>query len=253
MKKQILIIGQGEIGTALRHVEERAGNDVYMRDKDPLFWTRNESEQYDVVHVAIPFKTLSQFADDIQKHFRTFETECIIIHSTVEVGTTTHLIKTLKFNNIVHSFVRGVHPDLVSGLYTFEKPIGTQDEILSMYVFTHYESIGIRGHTLPDPESSELGKLLSTTYYGWSILFAKMTFDLCEQYGLDFRDVYIWANESYNKGYKSLNKTNVIRPVLLPPTEYKGKRLIGGHCVVPNFKLLPSCDLRNICISQNEK
>ena len=44
--------------------------------------------------------------------------------------------------------------------------------------------------------------------------------------------VYTWANETYNQGYKELGKENVIRPVLFPP---KGE--IGGHCVVPNFNL----------------
>ena len=39
-------------------------------------------------------------------------------------------------------------------------------------------------------------------------------------------------NTSYNEGYKKLGKNNVVRPVLYPTEK------IGGHCVVPNAKIL---------------
>ena len=39
-------------------------------------------------------------------------------------------------------------------------------------------------------------------------------------------------NQTYNEGYSKLNKRNVVRPVLYPTTK------IGGHCVVPNAKIL---------------
>jgi len=57
---------------------------------------------------------------------------------------------------------------------------------------------------------------------------------MCDKYGLSYENVYTWSNETYNDGYSKLSKTNVIRPVLLPP---KGKS--GGHCIGNNYKLLP--------------
>ena len=76
-------------------------------------------------------------------------------------------------------------------------------------------------------------KLWDTTYYGWNIVFEKAVKSYCDEHGLDFKVVYTWANEGYNKGYAKLGISNVQRPVL---KDYPGK--IGGHCVIPNATLL---------------
>ena len=44
-------------------------------------------------------------------------------------------------------------------------------------------------------------------------------------------------NHTYNEGYKKLGKTYVVRPVLYPTDK------IGGHCIIPNAKLLPRTKL----------
>ena len=56
---------------------------------------------------------------------------------------------------------------------------------------------------------------------------------LCDQIGADFDEAVTDFNETYNSGYDQLGKKNVIRPVLFPPDGP-----IGGHCVIPNAKLL---------------
>jgi hypothetical protein len=75
--------------------------------------------------------------------------------------------------------------------------------------------------------------LWDTTYYGWNIVFEKAVKAYCDQLGLDFDIVYTQANKSYNSGYVSLGMKNVQRPVL---KDYSGQ--IGGHCVLPNAKIL---------------
>ena len=49
---------------------------------------------------------------------------------------------------------------------------------------------------------------------------------------IPFDEVMSLYNQTYNDGYSKLGKINVIRPVLNPGNK------IGGHCVIPNLKLL---------------
>lgn len=243
--KEVMVIGLGEIGTSVKNIEEKAGNKVYVRDLEPSNCKFNITNKYDVIHVCIPYKG-HDFIDTVVDYWRKYHSPMFIIHSTVPVGTTT-LIEGYGVP-VVHSFVRGVHPNLEEGLLTFEKPVGSSDEEFSLKASKHLESLGIKTKILSSSETSELSKVLSTTYYGYNIIFAKVVNEMCKQEGVDFDEVYTWANETYNQGYKELGKENVIRPVLFPP---EGE--IGGHCVVPNFKLLPPSDLSEWCISQNSK
>jgi len=55
-------------------------------------------------------------------------------------------------------------------------------------------------------------------------------------------------NKQYNDGYTKLGKSNVVRPVLTPPS---GK--IGGHCVSQNFELLPEGKLKKVIKELNEE
>ena len=77
----------------------------------------------------------------------------------LDIGT------TKKINgNCVHSPVRGVHPNLKQGIETFYKFIGHNDYSLGEQVAKHYTSLGINYSLWPDSKSTELAKLLSTTY-----------------------------------------------------------------------------------------
>jgi hypothetical protein len=56
---------------------------------------------------------------------------------------------------------------------------------------------------------------------------------LCDEMGLGFEEVMTEWNQEYNEGYKKLGMDHVVRPVLNPP-----EGSIGGHCIIPNAKLL---------------
>lgn len=252
--KDILVIGLGEIGSALIEIEEGAGNRVFKRDLDIEKWTSNESGKYDICHIAIPFKKKEQFISGVGFHMLSYSADVTIIHSTVEVGTTRALIQQTGNKMVVHSFVRGVHPNLVKGIKTFVKAIGAIDEEAYKIADNHFMDLSIGTFKMSSPEASELAKLLSTTYYGYNILFAKMVNELCEKYNLPYDDVYTNCNVSYNEGYKKLGMENVVRPVLYPPEKNnEGKRRILGHCVVPNFHLLPDSTLKDFCISEEQR
>ena len=96
-----------------------------------------------------------------------------------------------------------------------------------------FSALGVPVKIFPKSGTTELLKILDTTYYGWNIVFAKEVKRICDKLNLGFNEVYTDANNSYNEGYKKLGKPNVVRPVLAP---MPGK--IGGHCIVSNCNLL---------------
>ena len=236
--KRILLIGKGEIGSAIEKIETEAGNEISIIEKDYKNNIR-EDKTYDVCHVCIPYS--KNFVSIVFDYIKSLSIDSIIIHSTVELGTTRKLSDATLFS-VVHSFCRGVHPNLYEGIKTFEKPIGgidseSTDKVINIMNQLVYH---IRYYLLL--KALKWVMLLDTTYYGYNILFAKYVNEICEEYGLDYYEVYTWANQTYNEGYTKLGKTNVVRPVLYPPTSE-----IGGHCVGPNFKLLPPGKLKDWC------
>jgi hypothetical protein len=56
---------------------------------------------------------------------------------------------------------------------------------------------------------------------------------ICKKEKVNFDDVATEFNKTYNEGYTKLGKKNVVRPVL-----FVDDKPIGGHCVVPNAKIL---------------
>ena len=219
---KIGILGYGEIGKA-----------VAKFYKDPLIADRNIcnlEEGMHILHVCIPYS--KEFKKVILDYNKKYNPKSIVIHSTVEVGTTKELNKKLD-NKVVHSPVRGVHPDLFPAIKTFIKYIGYEDKRLAEKIQYHFKEIGIKSEIVEDSRTTELGKLVSTTYYGIVISFTDYIDRLCQKNKLSFKEVLTDFNESYNLGYMELNMMNVMRPTLYPP---KGK--IGGHCVRPNAKIL---------------
>ena len=73
-------------------------------------------------------------------------------------------------------------------------------------------------------KTAELAKILvDTTYYGWLINYAQITKMICEKEGVDFDEMWKFADEIHeNLGNR--------------PKMYPG--IIGGHCVIPNLKLV---------------
>ena len=233
-----LILGYGEIGRAIHSLDESSD---YI---DLSHCTACKDRQYDICHVCIPF--CEDFCDIVKKYLINYKVNHCIIHSTVEVGTSKKIQQELSIP-VNYSFVRGVHPNLTEGLKTFDKYIyGTDYESL-LYCFIHLKKMGIPSVLFHDDcANGELAKLLDTTYYGYNIIFAKQTKKLCDEYNLDFHKVYTLPNETYNKGYSDLGMSNVIRPVLYPPSSK-----IGGHCVGQNFHLLPDCELKKWSIDNS--
>lgn len=221
MKKNISrigILGYGEIGHAIAKFYKNPKIKDLQRD-DGL-------ENLDVLHVCLPWS--DKFVDIVKKEIKNSNAKLIIIHSTVAPGTTKKIGGT-----VVHSPVRGLHPHLYEGIKTFVKYIGTDNKKAGMAAQKHLKSLGIKTRVFSPAATTELGKLLDTTYYGLAIAWHGEMKRLCDDFGVKFGEAVTDFNETYNTGYAKLGKYNVIRPVLKAPNPY-----IGGHCIIPNAKLL---------------
>ena len=230
---KIGIVGYGQVGQAVAKLysETDTTKTWFSFDKilihDPYQGMMDDISEVDILNVCIPYTKdfVSVVSDLPTANWYT------VIHSTVPVGTTE------KFGHkFLHSPVRGVHPNLYEGLKTFVKFIGGDEQLAQAYS-GHLKTLGIETHICKDAKTTELSKLADTTYYGLCIAFTSDMKKLCDEYDLDFMEVMTKYNNTYNEGYKKLGKPNVVRPVLYPTDK------IGGHCIIPNAKLLPRTKL----------
>lgn len=224
--KKIGILGYGEVGKAIASFYE----DPFIQDLETMKFP--SQIQFDILHICIPYFGL-QFEIDVKFAIEKWAQGALVfIHSTVPVGTTEKIGEYHRM--VVHSPVRGVHPNLAQGLKTFPKYVGADFAGSGRLAGEHLQEIGIDPVILFKSKTSELLKLLDTTYYGLAIAFHDYAAKLCEKEGVNFDMVMTEANRSYNKGYSKLGKSNVMRPILFAPEGSK----IGGHCVIPNAELL---------------
>ena len=103
---------------------------------------------------------------------------------------------------------------------------------MNLEVDKYFRSAGMTPRWLPKAEHTEFMKLRCTTLYGVNIEFARYTKDVCDSLGIDYVSIQAWDAE-YNRLYQALGMPQFHRYELTPPT---GK--LGGHCVLPNAKLL---------------
>jgi len=217
------ILGYGEVGQAIAKFYHNPKVKDLNRD-DGL-------ANVNVLHVCIPWS--NNFHDIVCREIAAIRPNISIIHSTVAVGATKKLCDVMQSAMIVHSPIRGAHPHLYEGVKTFIKYIGAENEKAGLSAQEHLTSLGIKTKVVMPAATTELAKLIDTTYYGLAIAFHGETKKWCDQLGLDFNIVMTEFNETYNEGYAKLGKTNVVRPVLKAP-----EGGIGGHCVVENATIL---------------
>jgi hypothetical protein len=212
------ILGYGEIGHAIAK--------FYTNPKIKDLKRNDGLEGIDVLHVCIPWS--DNFVKIVSKEIAAIKPQLVIIHSTVAPGT----IKKIG-GMTVHSPVRGVHPNLYEGVKTFVKYIGADSKKAGAMAKEHLESFGIKTKVFTPALTTEMGKILDTTYYGVVIAWHGEMKEICDKFKLDFEKVVTEFNQTYNEGYKKLGKHNVIRPVFYPPQYGKPK-----HCIVPNATIL---------------
>ncbi|OGZ22926.1 MAG: hypothetical protein A3A08_02655, partial [Candidatus Nealsonbacteria bacterium RIFCSPLOWO2_01_FULL_41_9] len=220
---KIGILGYGEVGQAIAKLYGSTGS-PQAKIKD---LKRDDGlEGVEILHICIPWG--NNFIKTVKEEIKRIRPKLTIIHSTVVPGTTQKI-----GGAVVHSPVRGVHPKLFEGIKTFVKYIGADKKSAGQLAKSHLDSLGLKTKVFMPSITTEIGKILDTTYYGLVIAWHGEMKKICDGFGVDFEKAVTDFNQTYNEGYQKLGKTNVIRPVLYPP---KGK--IGGHCVCENAEIL---------------
>jgi len=228
--KIVGILGYGEIGRAIAKFYGSASSPQVkikdLRRDDGL-------DGVEVLHVCIPWS--DKFIDIVKREIKKINPKLTIIHSTIAPGTTQKLVLSLpkELRTVVHSPVRGVHPKLFEGIKTFVKYIGADNKEAGELAQKHLNFLGIKTKLFYPSTTTELGKILDTTYYGVVIAWHKEMKKICDRFGVDFESAVTDFNKTYNEGYTKLGKKNVVRPVM-----YVDNKSIGGHCVVPNVEIL---------------
>jgi UDP-N-acetyl-D-mannosaminuronate dehydrogenase len=107
----------------------------------------------------------------------------------------------------------------------YTKFIGASDPAAGKKAADHFEAAGMKTKVLASPEASELAKLTETTFFGLMIAWAQEVERYCDQTGADYNEVISFYEEIK----------------FFPQVKYF-PGVIGGHCVMPNIKILSRLD-----------
>lgn len=217
-----LLIGAGEVGQAIGEVLNIPKD---FRHDPAAGLCAEFIPEYEFAHVAIPYT--AKFEDSVRRYQNLFKIRTTVIHSTVPVGTCDRL-------GAVHSPIRGVHPRLAESMRLFIKHFAGRGAIKAAEEFIA-AGVPTTIVSTTSARDTEAMKLWETAQYGLFIALEKEIYRWCEEHGVDFDLVYRESNETYNAGYEALGMHNVRRPIL---KHVPGP--IGGHCVVPNARLMDS-------------
>jgi UDP-N-acetyl-D-mannosaminuronate dehydrogenase len=204
----------GEVGKPLYDVISNHHDTVGVDITPP-----EQVDQAEILHVCYPFQ-ITDFIGETARYIDLFQPALTIINSTVAVGTT-RAIAERTGAAIVNSPVRGKHALMVQELTRYTKFVGALDAATGAQAARHFESVGLKTRVLSSPEATELAKLTETTYFGLMIAWAQEVERYCDQSGQSYEEVVSFYDEIK----------------FFPQVKYF-PGIIGGHCVMPNIKIL---------------
>jgi UDP-N-acetyl-D-mannosaminuronate dehydrogenase len=214
-KESVVVVGLGEVGKPLFELISKhhsaTGVDVAPAPAGV--------QAVDVLHVCFPFE-IRDFVGETAHYIDMFQPKLTIINSTVGVGTT-RSIGERTGAAVVNSPIRGKHARMLEELSHYTKFIGAQDPAAGERAADHFQSLGLKTKVLSTPEATELAKLTETTYFGLLIAWAQEIERYCDQTGANYEEVVSFYDEIK----------------FFPTTKYFPGP-IGGHCVMPNIKIL---------------
>ena len=210
----IIVAGLGEVGRPLFELISKT-RDVIGVDIGPL----EHIERAEVLHVCYPFQ-IKDFIGETARYIELFKPAVTVINSTVSIGTT-RAIADRTGAAVVNSPVRGKHVRMLEELSLYTKFIGAMDPAAGELAARHFQSVGLKTKVLGSPEATELAKLTETTYFGLMIAWAQEVERFCDHAGQKYEDVVSFYDE-----------------IKFFPTVKYFPGIIGGHCVMPNIKIL---------------
>jgi len=222
-----VILGMGEVGETLFDLlVKRNFNCVgidSVNSKSKNYSENKIIENPEYLHVCLPGE-LIEFTNIVSNWINEIKgLKAVVIHSTVKPGTTKK-IQEKSTIPVLFSPVRGVHRRFLDDIKKYTKFISTDDKQLDTKIKIDLEKRFEKVDWMSTTKTAELAKILvDTTYYGWLINYAQITKMICEKEGIDFDEMWKFADEIHeNLGNR--------------PKMYPG--IIGGHCVIPNLNLV---------------
>ena len=210
-----VIAGLGEVGRPLMAILKQHYDTVGI-DIEPHTKAVGTT---DVLHICYPFE-IPDFIGTTSRYIEQFNPSLTIVNSTVAVGTT-RAVAERTGAPVVNSPVRGKHARMEEEMHYYVKFIGALNPADGQTAMEHFEKAGFKSQILSSPEASELGKLVETTYFGALIAFAQEIERYCDKVGVSYEEVIALCDQ-----IKYLPQVKFFPGV------------IGGHCVMPNIKIL---------------
>ncbi|MCW4024609.1 MAG: GDP-mannose dehydrogenase [Candidatus Bathyarchaeota archaeon] len=248
-KDVVLIVGLGEVGQSLYEIiDETEKFDVYGLDADQqkqqaIAGNRTPPTSIDVMHICFGCAVQEKFQALTVEYIKKIQPKLTIIDSTVPPGTTQNIFEQTKAA-LVHSPIQGMHKTLEtmkSDIKFWNKYVGPTSHQAAQLAKEHFEKVGLTVKVLAGTVETELSKLYETVYMAWMITFFQEAHRAARKFGADFEQTVEMIED-------------IQRAKLNKPLQYPA--FIGGHCLIPNTKLLLSVydsDLLRDMLKSNEK
>ncbi len=211
-----LVVGIGEVGSALADVLDEGPGPVLRHDLAP----QEIAGPIGVMHVCIPFGGPDIFRNTVANYIGRFRPALTILNSTVLPGTTRALARATGAA-VAYSPVRGKHSKMAADLKHYRKFVAALAPETAAAAEQHFRRAGMVTRRLSCPETLELAKLAETSYFGVLIGFAQELNRYAERVGAGYSEAAEFFEE-----------------VDFLPRHRYFPGFIGGHCVIPNLKLL---------------
>ena len=246
MSRRVLVVGLGEVGRPLYEILAESGKfEMYGFDIDPSK-TINKLEDIpspvDYLHICIPCNDKDSFVSAVLEYIYRFKPRLVIIHSTVPPGTTRLIHQRAEPDvHVVHSPVRGVHVRMKDHLRFWTKWIGPICDTCRVLAEAHLREAGFKVKIADKAETTELAKLWETTLRAILIAAWHEIHRTARLFNADILEIAEFIGEVHEVLHD--------RPVYYPD-------VIGGHCLIPNTKLLLSVyksPLLEFVLESNEK
>jgi len=144
---------------------------------------------------------------------------------------------------IIYSATRGTHKRMLYDLKRYTKFFAIEKNApRSKWAVLEYSKLmkkcGVKTKKMSDPVTLELAKIIvDTSYYGWLINYAQLSNIVATKYNVNYEEMWSFSDE--------IHKFLGNRPKMFPG-------FIGGHCVIPNLKLINNLTLDQIKKINNE-
>ena len=248
-KEKVLIIGLGEVGHSLYDLFRENGKfDVYGYDVDEqkantLTGKTQLVKDVDVMHACYPCPNQEWFVQTTLDYISEVKPKLTIINSTVPPGTTEKIVQR-KNSLVAYSPIRGMHKSLDTmkrDILFWTKYVGGITEEAATLARKHFEKLGLKVKVLKGPVETELAKVFETTYRAWMIVCFQEMHRIARHFNANFGEVVDFLADTH--------RVDLNKPLHFPD-------VIGGHCLIPNTKLLLSVydsKFLHLVLESNEK